>query len=469
MRRLLAAIAVLSSIAPSAALADGQDTAELLRARQLHILSLRVSGKDLFFKTRDDTSNGLTFKSPQTFVATDEVIVGFESFNPFLQQVAVDTTSGPDPSVADLQKFADVLATFPKFAPMEMGKGGAPPADCPAYSAFHKELTTLSGALERAPTTPKKGDDLGEEEVTVALLKDHAEKAVGKRGVETAAAYFSAAATAFEKKLEQVQTQLKKVAAFAKQTETCPDVRVSTLATLFELTFEGENRAARIERSAKDIRKAATALTALATSAKWMNQGQFEVARLDPAGGLVLTTDIGVTQLEFAADPATGAIGTRPLSGSEPVKAKVRLRKYRFLIPEFSVGGVYADIDVPRYGTATREDGKLVVGVPKMEKQQFSAAAMLNLIFRTWRGEVAHPMLQVGVSTGKDAPSFLLGGGIRIAASKHLGLSFGVLFARVKDLQTLKPGDPIGGTAEIEKDLTPRFQRSPYIALQLNL
>lgn len=51
-------------------------------------------------------------------------------------------------------------------------------------------------------------------------------------------------------------------------------------------------------------------------------------------------------------------------------------------------------------------------------------AAHLNLVLNTWDGLI-HPMLQVGVGTGKDAPSILAGGGLRFMQPKRLALTGG--------------------------------------------
>ena len=86
---------------------------------------------------------------------------------------------------------------------------------------------------------------------------------------------------------------------------------------------------------------------------------------------------------------------------------------------------------------------------------------MLNFVVRNYFGAFLTPMLQVGVSTSKETPTFFLGGGIRFlhTGKGDFAFSGGFAFPWVKQLKSKQPGDPVGGMKEIEDDL--EFQPFP--------
>jgi len=64
-------------------------------------------------------------------------------------------------------------------------------------------------------------------------------------------------------------------------------------------------------------------------------------------------------------------------------------------------------------------------------------------------------MLQAGVSTSPDAPGLFGGGGIRLfgIGTGDVALGGGWISAWVQDLKTLRIGDRVGGTIDIDRDL----------------
>jgi hypothetical protein len=77
-------------------------------------------------------------------------------------------------------------------------------------------------------------------------------------------------------------------------------------------------------------------------------------------------------------------------------------------------------------------------------------------------------MLQVGASASKDTPGALIGGGIRFFGTKTgLGIGGGLMYAWVKDLQTLQVGSVVTGTAQIDADKTRlRGKAGGYFTIQ---
>ena len=95
---------------------------------------------------------------------------------------------------------------------------------------------------------------------------------------------------------------------------------------------------------------------------------------------------------------------------------------------------------------------------------------MLNISPNIHWGGISRLIGQVGVGTGKQFPILLFGGGLRLADSSAVSLTFGGAVAFRSELSSLKLGDPVASQGDIEKDLhykmsSPRF----YIGVQRGL
>lgn len=144
---------------------------------------------------------------------------------------------------------------------------------------------------------------------------------------------------------------------------------------------------------------------------------------------------------------------------------KVRVRSYHLIIPEFAIGGFYTDLSYPKYGTKT-VDGKTAVSAPVYDKYAIVAAAHLNLIVNLHG--LINPMLQLGVGTAKELPSFLAGGGIRFSKPKHMAMTGGFLWTWRKELDKLKVDDIIENTAALDNDLKYRLTTKPAFYIGIN-
>ncbi|KAB7726631.1 hypothetical protein F5984_23680 [Rudanella paleaurantiibacter] len=146
---------------------------------------------------------------------------------------------------------------------------------------------------------------------------------------------------------------------------------------------------------------------------------------------------------------------------NEKITAKIRLRAYRRLIPEFSIGTYYSSLTYNLYNAKVSskvlssslvETATTVDSVVGRDKNPMVLAGMLNLTLNTYSGE-AHPVFQFGVGTGKGRPSILLGGGVRFRRANPLVISLGVIWAWKKELNELKLGQTISGQSQIDNDL----------------
>lgn len=144
---------------------------------------------------------------------------------------------------------------------------------------------------------------------------------------------------------------------------------------------------------------------------------------------------------------------------------KIYLRASHFLVPEFATGLFYTNLTYPKYGV----DSTNHIENASDEHYPVVIASHLNLVINGFDGPVV-PMIQIGVGTAKERPSLLAGGGLRFLKPKNLAISYGRLWTWKKQLNTLKVGDKVGGTAALEKDL--KFfldnHTSYYIGLQYN-
>jgi hypothetical protein len=153
------------------------------------------------------------------------------------------------------------------------------------------------------------------------------------------------------------------------------------------------------------------------------------------------------------------------LSDDDEVKASktettdtyvVSVRKFDLWVPEVSAGIVYSDISYPKFGTETDAAGNTIVadgGTHNVSK--FSISTMINFNAYIPNSGIL-PFLQIGAGANADYPALFLGGGIKIY--KSLSISIGTASPWVKQLNTLKIGDKITGTAELEKDITREFK-----------
>jgi len=160
-------------------------------------------------------------------------------------------------------------------------------------------------------------------------------------------------------------------------------------------------------------------------------------------------------KLEILVTEKEGALG------------KIRVREHSALIPEFTGGVLYTNLSFPKFGTED-VDGKTVVAEAKEEERQVAISGMLNLIFDLPVRSLVYPLLQLGVSTSEERPSLFAGLGLRFIRPVPFSLSGGAIWKWTRELDKLKVGDAINGTAALEDDLTINFNRKPtfYLGIQ---
>jgi hypothetical protein len=159
----------------------------------------------------------------------------------------------------------------------------------------------------------------------------------------------------------------------------------------------------------------------------------------------------------------------------EVASRNIVIRRYQTFIPEVVSGIAYTNLTFHRFGTSTDSLGNQLVsdaGDEVLDRINFDAMAnfVLNL-----KNCALLPLLQIGFGPSKNQPVFFTGAGFKFDQSsvaktiEHIDFSIGAAWTWNKQLSSLKLGDKVGGTADIEKDVVYRFTNKPrlYLGLQV--
>lgn len=148
--------------------------------------------------------------------------------------------------------------------------------------------------------------------------------------------------------------------------------------------------------------------------------------------------------------------------------ADFRMRQDSLFIPERAVAVLYNRLKYPKYTAGKNKDGKTVVQKTE-DENPWNGALLLNLVMRLRSTSVAYPMIQLGVSTAKDYPGLVAGFGLRFTEPVAIGISFGGMITRYKDLDNqLRVDTEVTDQAEIEKHIVRRTSPVvPYLAIQV--
>ena len=155
----------------------------------------------------------------------------------------------------------------------------------------------------------------------------------------------------------------------------------------------------------------------------------------------------------------------------EIFKTDSKFRRFQRFVPEVSVGTAYTFFEYYEYGTTTDDTGQQFVANPtEKEIKNLNITTMVNFTYYIENSSV-HPFWQVGAGLNAEIPTLLTGFGLRgVLGTNRLTISGGIAMTWIKELNDLKVGDPISGTADIENDLKHTFTwpPKPYIGLQYN-
>lgn len=155
----------------------------------------------------------------------------------------------------------------------------------------------------------------------------------------------------------------------------------------------------------------------------------------------------------------------------ELVKNDAKFRRFQRFVPEVSVGTAYTFFKYYEYGTTTDAAGKQYVATPtEKEINNLNISTMVNFTYYIENSAV-HPFWQIGAGANAEVPSLLTGFGLRgVLGTNRISISGGIAMTWIKELDNLKVGDEVTGTAAIDQDLKNTFSWPPkaYIGLQYN-
>lgn len=128
------------------------------------------------------------------------------------------------------------------------------------------------------------------------------------------------------------------------------------------------------------------------------------------------------------------------------------LRKYNFIYPTFSSGVFYSDTEIVTYGVSNSDNSTdFLISQDTLQKNTAVVAAFVNFNFDL-NSDFFHPFFQVGIDPTKIRPFILFGGGFFIPASKF-AISGGAVFTWEQSLETLKVGDSVKSTTDLQNDI----------------
>ncbi|MGN6647373.1 MAG: hypothetical protein ACTHJT_12680 [Cytophaga sp.] len=155
----------------------------------------------------------------------------------------------------------------------------------------------------------------------------------------------------------------------------------------------------------------------------------------------------------------------------EVLKTTFRTRRFSRFIPEASVGTAFTFLKYNSYGTTSDSTGQQYVGTPTANTlKNLNVTTMINWNYYIPNSPI-HPLYQIGVGINSGMPTLFTGFGIRSNVGlKRLTISGGIAATWLQELNTLKVGDKVSGTDDINKDFkyssSPTF--TPYFGIQYN-
>jgi len=476
-------------------------TNELLAAPQVRdFVVLQSNGDKLEYQV--DGFQGEKFKplpaGTASFVADRSINLLFHDFNPFVFSVTSTQSQSDDTSFASVQKFLEALAGLGKSI-------GIPKTDAVserlAFPLMSDELRekctkTLQSSLEVslwAQLTADKAD-----KATVACRKqvytsfceagsavyDDADnqfqplkdqlKSWRKRSTSHAAIFTADDAVQGEIQGEKreldtkIETAVTELAAsegkikLVVEAPECAEIKDLTLATLARFVRESNLVVAKKKRLSDSLKSLSDMLDKYKERSLWDQAGtSFRFASVEPSFEKIQIVTITVNQRKFDDSKEPIEISDVKLSQST-----LRIRHHSPFVPEVAAGVAASEIKIPKFGTA-QKDGKTVVASAGSDNVRTIPTLFFNGIIRFSGESFAYPMFQLGVGTGADRPSLLGGIGLRFTRPRHLALSLGYAVTWFKDLDKLKLGDEVKGTADVEADLKlRRSEAKPYISIQ---
>lgn len=454
MKRLFASLAILS-MASGASAAD--PTTEILQAPFIHdyiTLSLGPdNGGKTIVKYTIDSNVSPRAAAGKTFRSSDEVAIHIQSFNPLTQVWVVEAKATPDVSYTAIKAFLDDLTALQAALPSVTPAGGAAPNAADPCDRLKQLIADAFRALTAQEITP------GELQALVDGAHGHA-------GVSRAAGDLTAKQVKIRTNTDNARVALAHIrnefSEFTKlpPPKECSNVTSKILVDYVEVRSTSDRIIAAKEALFTQLGDLQKAVQPYLQQAVWRGPAlsDYAIKAIKPSFAEQQNVSVTAKQRAITLNGNSIVITT---DDTNVVTGQFTVRKSSVFVAERAVAVIYNDLTYPQYGTATDENGEIVVQRVD-DHDPVNGALMLNLVTRFRGLSVAYPLLQLGVSSAKDFPGFLAGVGLRFVEPFNFSLSVGGMITRYKDLDgELEDGDPVSGTAEIEEHLV--YKTSPVV------
>ena len=466
---LVASVMLASHAIPAA----GQDSL-LTAPRVREHIHVRVEQKKLTFAL-DGRDNYFDLKADHTFVASEPIKLTYPRLNPLRIQLTASVKQAPDPAFATMTTLIETLVKIPGIIqPAAAGAGPRAASDVAATDVALPNCVADTAQADQYYTEYER--DLFADDVSAKSIGDGWNKAVaaidaGFRNGQDGMTSVGNGVTALQALLKAVADRL----AAARTTQTgilaglktalCPSARRAFQDLRDNARFSTAlARLASLDKTVGEVIKLLQ--SDYVPEEKWINRIYYIVySPLSPTAAQMDQVQMKALAISVTTDDPSGLA----VKKDEAASGSLQVRRFSRFAPEPGAGAVVAFVPQTKYSASTNAEGKQIVGVAKREDVSVEPSVMVNFVCRCAAGPFVQPMFQIGATASKDVPGILAGGGLRLfgAGKGDVAIAGGAIFAWVKELKTLKEGDPISGQKDIDADLgfdgLPEIR--PYIAI----
>lgn len=458
MKRLLVFLAILA-MASSASAAD--PTTEMLNAPLVQdyiTLSLgRDGGKTIVRYTLDSGASSRSADG-RTFRSSDQIAIHIKDFNPLTQAWVVDSKATPDVSYTAIKAFFDDLSALQKALAPAGGAGTGTPGE----DRTEEQMEALTGCAKLLKLIRDAHDALSEQALSASELQSLVSGATGNSGVTNAESTLAlrqndivSENTAAREALDSIRSEfgtlhLEKEDALPR--DECTPINSRILVDYIQVNSTADQIIAAKEQLHAQIGDLRKSLQPYLERSEWHGKdlADYRIRSVTPTFAEQQEVSVSAKRRIVTLDGGSLSVTT---DDANVISGKFTVRKSSFFVAERAAAVIYNNLTYPQYGTTTNDNGETVVERVD-DHDPINGALMLNLVTRLPRTSVAHPLLQLGVSSAKDFPGFLAGVGLRFVEPFNFSISVGGMITRYKDLDgDLREGDPVSGTADIEKHL----------------
>jgi len=449
-------------------------TYELLTAPKVNDrVVFRVSADGKLYAATDGTFEEI--KDTRTYVLSRQRDLTFEKFNPFLYSIQTTESTEKD---ANFSSIAGLLDALQKMAEQQGGAalGGEPVVIKSSQARRTGQNAALGEVLQTVASSQSSCDGLRHaladlHETMKAPVLDANEfngwvdASDNRKGVEEVRSKIDATVKALTenvKKMKELDRAIGDKYIEPDLTDPCA-VDATTLALIYDTARQLSSSIVAKGQLIADLTALANSLKPYADTANWRsgNPGEYIFLRPEPSMETVKIVALTVKPRTFTVEDGPSLKVTEGTA----VGRTLRFRQYALFVPELSGAVIKTDLKFPKYGT--KQDGATTtVASAGFDDFPASGAIALNGVCRCWPATFVYPAVQFGLTNSKDYPGFIIGGGLRFTYPRALSVVAGRLYTWYRDLEGLKVGDPVQGTADLESHLQRKSKRASYFGIQ---